>query len=861
MSTNVDFILRNGLQVNSNVAIGSYSVTRENATSAPVDGLIVSGNVGIGSSFPTSRLAVTGNVSIFDNGLEAGGIVFPDGTWQYTASTHSAAGVNGSVQFNDGNGSFTYDSLFDWDNTNKRLGVGTATPSTVFHAAGSTPALFATKSSADYQIDIGASTSNGAAVGFNTANSYGYLKLIGGSDSLSWNSTGVGIGGVEATNTLDVSGGAVIGGGGLYAGTASAPSNGLLVQGSVGIGTYGTPAAKLEIRSDSGSAGLIIKGPTSAPSDFLKFVDNTNANKFVVSKDGEVTTGVWKGSVVAEIYGGTNQTTYDTGDTLYASAQNTLSKLVIGTDKNIMVVSGGVPSWGTLDLASSDAVGTSLLGLSNGGTNASLTASNGGIVYSGASAMAILSASSTSGNVLLSGAAGAPSWGYSYTSSNVANSIVSRDGNGDVAANKITAESGLAVTSGGAFITGDTNTTGTALVNALTSNGAISGTTVNGTAATFTSLNSTGDAIVNTLTSNGAISGTTITGTAAFVTSLNSSGAAIVSSLTSNGAISGTTAFVTSLNSSGAAIVNSLTSNGAISGTTISGTAAFVTSLNSTGDAIVNTLTSNGAISGTTLSATDATVSSLNSTGDAIVNTLTSNGAISGTTATVTSLNSTGAAIVNSLTSNGAISGTTISGTAATFTSLNSTGAAIVSTLTSNGAISGTTLSATDATVSSLNSTGAAIVSTLTSNGAISGTTLTATAAKVSSLNSTGTATVASLVSNASVSGNTWVLDGSTASTGGTGALTVDTWANGDFRTAHYIAQITDTTASSYHATQFMLIQNGTDVYKSEYNMMWTVGSLGTFDATSDGTTVTVTFTPVGATSKTVKLIRTAIDI
>lgn len=48
--------------------------------------------------------------------------------------------------------------------------------------------------------------------------------------------------------------------------------------------------------------------------------------------------------------------------------------------------------------------------LAAGGTNASLTAVNGGIVYSGASAMAI-SAAGTSGQVLLSGGAGVPTWG------------------------------------------------------------------------------------------------------------------------------------------------------------------------------------------------------------------------------------------------------------------------------------------------------------------------------------------------------------------------------------------------------------------------------------------------------------------
>jgi hypothetical protein len=49
------------------------------------------------------------------------------------------------------------------------------------------------------------------------------------------------------------------------------------------------------------------------------------------------------------------------------------------------------------------------IALADGGTNASLTAVNGGIVYSTASAMAI-SAAGTSNQVLLSGGAGAPTW-------------------------------------------------------------------------------------------------------------------------------------------------------------------------------------------------------------------------------------------------------------------------------------------------------------------------------------------------------------------------------------------------------------------------------------------------------------------
>lgn len=57
---------------------------------------------------------------------------------------------------------------------------------------------------------------------------------------------------------------------------------------------------------------------------------------------------------------------------------------------------------------------TGVVALANGGTNANLTAVNGGITYSTASAMAI-SAAGTSGQVLTSGGAGAPTWTTSGT--------------------------------------------------------------------------------------------------------------------------------------------------------------------------------------------------------------------------------------------------------------------------------------------------------------------------------------------------------------------------------------------------------------------------------------------------------------
>jgi len=51
-------------------------------------------------------------------------------------------------------------------------------------------------------------------------------------------------------------------------------------------------------------------------------------------------------TVVMENRGGTGTSTYVTGDILYASSVNNLYSLPIGSDNQILTVSGGIPSWG-----------------------------------------------------------------------------------------------------------------------------------------------------------------------------------------------------------------------------------------------------------------------------------------------------------------------------------------------------------------------------------------------------------------------------------------------------------------------------------------------------------------------------------
>lgn len=65
---------------------------------------------------------------------------------------------------------------------------------------------------------------------------------------------------------------------------------------------------------------------------------------------GSVTTDakgrVTAGTVATPVAnGGTSQTAFTTGDTLYASATNTLSKLAVGTTGQVLTVAGGVPTW------------------------------------------------------------------------------------------------------------------------------------------------------------------------------------------------------------------------------------------------------------------------------------------------------------------------------------------------------------------------------------------------------------------------------------------------------------------------------------------------------------------------------------
>ena len=118
---NQDFVVKNGLQVTSNLVVGAYTGTA--SSQQIVNGAVISGAVGIGTAnviVGTQLQVANGNIRIASADK---GLIFPDGTRQTTAATNTPSyGYQYTLQFAGAGNAFSGDSTnLIWSSTNATL--------------------------------------------------------------------------------------------------------------------------------------------------------------------------------------------------------------------------------------------------------------------------------------------------------------------------------------------------------------------------------------------------------------------------------------------------------------------------------------------------------------------------------------------------------------------------------------------------------------------------------------------------------------------------------------------------------------------------------------------------------------------
>jgi len=201
--------------------------------------------------------------------------------------------------------------------------------------------------------------------------------------------------------TTGVTGQLPIANGGTGQATASAAFNALspiTTTGDLIIGNGTNSATRLAI----GTNGYVLtsNGTTASWAASTGGVTSFTTSLSGLTPNTATTGAITLAGTLGATSGGTSQSTYTTGDILYASASNTLSKLAIGTSGQVLTISGGVPAWGA-----AAAAGVTTISFGSTGLTPS-TATSGAVTVAGTLAVANggtgVTSSTGSGNNVLS---------------------------------------------------------------------------------------------------------------------------------------------------------------------------------------------------------------------------------------------------------------------------------------------------------------------------------------------------------------------------------------------------------------------------------------------------------------------------
>ena len=228
-----------------------------------------------------------------------------------TGSATLLGAVTGYQSFSViGNGNTTYYTIADQGGPNWEVGLGT-------WSTGGTLA----------RTTVLASSNSGSLVNFTTGTKDVFVTYP--SEEAIYNN-GTSIVGPTGSSVAVANGGT---------GATTLAANGVIYgngTGAVGVTAVGTTGQVLV-----GNTGAAPSWATVSSSLVSSFSAGTTGFTPSTATSGAITLG---GTLVAA-NGGTSFSTYTTGDVIYASATNTLSKLGVGTTGQILTVAGGVPTW------------------------------------------------------------------------------------------------------------------------------------------------------------------------------------------------------------------------------------------------------------------------------------------------------------------------------------------------------------------------------------------------------------------------------------------------------------------------------------------------------------------------------------
>jgi hypothetical protein len=419
--------------------VGTFTVNAQgqltlagNTTVTPAVGSIT----GLGTGVATALAVNTGSAGAF---VVNGGALGTPSSGTVTNLTGTASiNINGTVGATTAStGAFTYLSTSSSTNT---------TPVLAYNASNCNLALGATVANTYLQAVMqNKSGTAGASTNFAVSNDLGtdstYYGEFGMNSSVFSASTPTDF--FSLNNGIYFSGhdgDVTIGSGNGYKtylawGSAGQSAHVINASGAIGLNTNLGASPALSGTTNFGTAGQVLTSGGSGATPTWTTPPATGVTSFQTSLSGltpstSTTGAVTLAGTLGATSGGTSQSTYTTGDILYASASNTLSKLPIGSTGQILTIAAGVPSWGAAPASgvTSFSAGTTgltpatattgavtlagTLAIANGGTNGTAAPTAGGVPYGTGTAYAF-TAAGTSGYVLTSNGAGAPTWAAS----------------------------------------------------------------------------------------------------------------------------------------------------------------------------------------------------------------------------------------------------------------------------------------------------------------------------------------------------------------------------------------------------------------------------------------------------------------